>query len=179
MVAQYAVATSKALEVILWLANERPGIDIYHIVKAAYFADRQHVNDHGRPIFGENYQADRYGPKGSAVYGLLQNDPLEQLALGSNGPLPFTVDPRGWSVRADRGANEALLSKSDVDALRKALNHVADLSFAELVEITHDDPAYRAANGGRMRYEDMLDWNDPEHEALAEELSDSSRHMVF
>jgi uncharacterized phage-associated protein len=82
MTAVYRVHTAKALETILWLATARPGIDIYHLVKAVYFADRRHVTEFGRPIFGENYQAQAYGPVGSTVYGLLKGDPMEQFGVG-------------------------------------------------------------------------------------------------
>jgi hypothetical protein len=39
--------------------------------------------------------------------------------------------------------------------------------------------AYRAANGGRMKYEDMLDHDDPEYEFLVEDIRDSARHVAF
>jgi uncharacterized phage-associated protein len=178
MVARYLPHTAKALETILWIANAKPGIDIYHIVKTIYFADKKHFVEHGRPIFGEDYQAHRFGPLGSTAYGLLSGDPLEQLALGNNGPLPFKVG-ENWAVTADREANVRMLSRSDVSALASALDEVADLSFDDLVEITHDDVAYRAANGGRMKYEDMLDHDDPEYEFLVEDIRDSARHVAF
>jgi hypothetical protein len=62
---------------------------------------------------------------------------------------------------AAREANLRLLSKSDIDALQRALDEYGDMRFGELVDFTHDDPAYRAASGGRMRYEDFPDADDP------------------
>ena len=178
MAARYAVNTAKALETILWISNARPDFDIYHIVKAAYFADKAHVRKFGRPIFGENYQADTYGPLGSTVYGLLNGSPLEILALGGNGKLPFTVGER-WIVSAERGANLRLLSDTDVSALSDAVDFVAPLSFGELVDITHDDPAWRNANGGRMMYEDMFDAADPELLDRVEDLQASAPYTAF
>jgi uncharacterized phage-associated protein len=178
MSAQYTVHTAKAVETILWVANARPGIDLYHLIKTVYFADRSHVAKYGRPIFGENYKADTYGPKGTTVYGLLNGDAMEQIALGNNGPLPFKLG-EAWTVIADRDANERMLSASDIAALKSALDKVADMSFEDLVEITHNDPAYQAANGGRIKYEDMLDSNDPKYEVLAEDLSESARTLAF
>jgi hypothetical protein len=49
MSARYIPDTAKALEVILWLATECPGIDVYHVVKCAYYADKRHLNLYGRP----------------------------------------------------------------------------------------------------------------------------------
>ena len=178
-VARYAVHTAKAVEVIVWLANAKPGIDVYHVVKCAFFAEKDHLNRHGRPITGDDYDAAAYGPLGRSVYGLLRRDPIEMLALGGNGQLPFRVrDDAGWVVVPDREVNARLLSASDIGALQRALD-VADLSFEALCDMTHEDPAYIAAAGGRMRYEDLLDPADPDHAAKAEDLADTARHAVF
>src|ERR1700733_3738119 len=93
MSARYVPDTAKALEVILWLTTTRPGLDMYHVVKCAYYADKRHLNLYGRPIAGDWYEADEYGPLGKCVYGLLRGNPFEMLALGSsNGKIPLTVN---------------------------------------------------------------------------------------
>jgi uncharacterized phage-associated protein len=178
--ARYAVHTAKAVETIVWLANAKPGIDVYHVVKCAFFADKDHLNRFGRPIAGDDYDADTYGPLGRSIYRLLRQDPIEMIALGGNGALPFRVfDDERWVVRADREANLRILSRSDVDALRRALDEIGDLSFDELVDRTHAEPAYVAANGGRMRYEDLLDPADSRRDEKAADLADAARHAVF
>ena len=179
MAARYAVHTRKALETIVWLANARPGIDVYHVVKCAFFADKRHLNRYGRLISGDTYVADTYGPLGTSIYRILKGDPIEMLALDDNsGPLPFRVGSR-WKVIADREANTAILSQSDVEALQAAVQEVADLSFGELVDLTHDDPAYIAADGGVMRYEDLLDPSDPKRAEKAADLEATARLAVF
>ena len=92
--AQYAVHTAKALETIVWLANARAGIDVYHVIKCAFFADKYHLNKYGRPIAGDNYIADTYGPLGRSVYRILNRDPIEMIALGGNGDLPVRIGER-------------------------------------------------------------------------------------
>jgi hypothetical protein len=178
VVARYAVHTTKALETIVWLANASPGIDIYHIVKAAFYADKHHLNSYGRPIAGDDYQADMYGPLGKCMYRLLNADPMEMLALGGNGALPFAVGER-WRVTADREANLRVLSDSDVEALHHGLTMVEGRSFNELVRMTHDEKAYVEANGGRMKYEDLLDESDPDRDEKAEDLTETARYAVF
>jgi hypothetical protein len=42
-VLKYIPSVTKALEVILWLANRQPGIDIYHLVKSTFYGDKYHV----------------------------------------------------------------------------------------------------------------------------------------
>jgi len=173
MVARYAVNTSKALEVILWLASERPGIDVYHVVKSAFYADKHHVNQYGRPIAGDDYIADQYGPLGDVIYGLLKGDPIEILALGGNGDLPFTIEGR-FQVCAQRGPNAQRLSASEVAALRVGLDFVADKTFDELVDISHRETAYIAAEGGRMQYEHLLEPPDKEKAAYLAETASSA-----
>ena len=178
--ARYAVHTAKAVETIVWLANAEPGIDIYHLVKSAFYADKEHLNRYGRPISGDDYDADTFGPLGRVIYRLIRRDPLELLALGGNGQLPFRVDgSQGWKVVADRDADMKLLSASDVECLQAGLDRVADLPFDDLVDLTHQEPAYLAANGGRMKYEDLLSRDDPHYKEKSRDLAETARYAVF
>ena len=178
MKARYIPDTAKALEVILWLANARPQIDVYHIVKCAYYADKRHLNLHGRPIAGDWYQADEYGPLGQCVYGLLKGSPLEILALQGNGSLPFNVTKQKYAVIPDREPNNGRLSDSDRESLAWAVANYADLSFEELLELSHEEEAYQKADGGRMAYEDMLD-PSRDRDTRASELAQTARYAVF
>ncbi|MGA8551122.1 MAG: Panacea domain-containing protein, partial [Stellaceae bacterium] len=144
MSARYIPDTAKALEVILWLASSRPGIDVYHVVKCAYYADKRHLNAYGRPIAGDWYEADQYGPKGQCVYGLMRGRPIEVLALENNGRIPLTVTEH-YIVIPEREPNVSRLSDSDRDALSWALTEYADLSFDELLELSHREEAYLKA----------------------------------
>jgi uncharacterized phage-associated protein len=156
MSARFVPNTPKAVEAILWLVAERPGIDVYHVVKCTYYADKYHLNHYGRPVIGDVYHAAAYGPLGQCVYGLLTRQPLELIALQSNGHLPLAVlDDQ--VVTAERGPNLRRLSSSDVEALSWALSTYGDVPFDDLVEESHAEEAYRKADGGVMRYEDMLD----------------------
>ena len=149
MSARYIPDTAKVLEVILWLASARPAMDVYHVVKCAYYADKRHLNLFGRTIAGDWYEADEYGPLGRCMYGLLRGFPHELLALQTNQKLPFTVD-ENHIVNAERDANKARLSESDVEALSWAVEQYAGLSFDELVELSHAEEAYWKAEGGRI-----------------------------
>jgi hypothetical protein len=178
MTARYIPDTHKALEVILWLTTECAGMDLYHVVKCAYYADKRHLNLYGRPIAGDWYEADEYGPLGKCVYGLLRGNPLEILALQTNGKIPFTVREEDYTVIPDRDANISRLSESDREALAWSINNYAGLSFDELLELSHEEEAYRRADGGRMRYEDMLD-PTPDRDQRAQDLAENARYAVF
>lgn len=175
---RYVPNTSKALEVILWLANRQSNIDVYHLVKAAFFADKMHVTTYGRPIVGDDYEAQTYGPLPRVIYGLLRHEPLEIMAAGLNGPLPFEVTDT-FTVRAIREANLRRLSESDREALGYGLEVVRGKSFHELYEMTHDDPAYIKAEGGMMDYRDFIPENDPERDSKTEDLCEVARYAVF
>ncbi len=38
----YRINYEKAIETIVWLASEKPGIDIYHLGKVLFYADKKH-----------------------------------------------------------------------------------------------------------------------------------------
>ena len=174
---RYVANTAKALEVVLWLANEQPGIDVYHVVKAVFYADKHHVTIHGRPICGDSYSAAPYGPLAQIIHGILRQDPISMLALGDNGDLPFEVNKR-YQIMAYRSSNPRRLSASEVAALRVGLGHVRVMSFGELYDETHNDPAYINAGGGRMDYRDFLPEDMPDRHDKAEDLADTAGSMV-
>lgn len=158
----YVANIIKAHEVILWLANRQPGIDVYHLVKAAFFADKKHVAEFGRPIVGDSYRAAPFGPLPQLIYSLLRRQPIELLALQDNGDPQFSVDER-HGVHAFREANTRKLSASDLRALDVGLTHVRGRSFDSLYNETHADPAYIEADGGMIDYRDMIPDSDPDH----------------
>ncbi len=174
---RYMPNTSKALEVILWLGTRQRGIDVYHLVKAAFFADKSHITEYGRPIIGDDYEAKTYGPLPRVIYGLLKHDLLEIQAAGTNGKLPFEIKD-AYCVYPDRPPNLRRLSQSDVEALEYGYDIVKDKSFDELVELTHDDPAYINADGGMMDYRDFIPSDDPERDEKAQDILEVARYAV-
>lgn len=173
MRARYGANMAKALEVILWVAKRKPGVDFHKILKILFYADKIHLNRHGRPIAGGRYVADSYGPVCRAVYDILREDPLAVQMLERNGELPIRVNNR-YCVEAKRDPNTRVLSRSDVDALSEAWRQYGEMSFDELVKLTHEDPAYLNADGIETRYEDFLD-DTPDRQQKAEDLADTAR----
>ena len=45
--------------------------------------------------------------------------------------------------------------------------------------MTHEEGAYIAADGGRMKYEDMLDEDDPQRDEKAADLAETARFAVL
>jgi hypothetical protein len=174
----YSANVRKALEVILWFAEKSPSVDVYHVVKAAFYADKSHIRKYGRPITGDSYIADTYGPLPKVIYGILRRDPFELLALNSNGDIPARLEHDVF-VKGERAPNRALLSKSDEAALEEGWQFVKDKSFDDLYHLTHSDRAYQRANGGRMDYRDFLDEHDKDYAEKAAYIEESAPSAVF
>jgi hypothetical protein len=175
----YSASASKALEVILWLASNSRDLDVYHLVKACFFADKFHITKYGRPVTGDTYWAAQHGPLPEMIHGLLGGDMLYTMdAVGNGGPLPFTIK-EGYCVEAGREANLEKLSESDIEALRYGLGEVEGKSFSELRERTHADPAYWRANFGVMDYRDFIPDDDAAKKQKVAYLEEAAGGMVF
>lgn len=176
MRALYRANMAKALEVILWVAHKRPSADFHKILKVLFFADKAHLNKYGRPIVGGRYLADEYGPVCAPVHDIMRGEPLAIQMVHCNWEIPFRVENK-FRIIAERCPNMRLLSKSDVDALEESFNQYGHLSFDELVDISHDDPAYLNADGIEMSYEDFLE-DTPDKESRIADLREVSRVAV-
>jgi len=156
----------KALEVILWFANKRRGIDFHSILKLLFFADVVHLNEYGRPIVGDDYNALPYGPVAQTTYDILKCEPLAVEELGLD-EMPFTIAGR-YRVHPKREPDLRKLSESDVEALQTAWDRYAHLSFNARTDQSHEHPAYRNADGQRMRYEDFLEGENQNPEIISD-----------
>lgn len=177
MIARYGANLRKALEVVLWLAYREPGIDFHKILNLLFFADKYHLNQYGRPIVGGSYYAGAYGPICMPVYDVLKGDPLAVQMIERNGRIPFTVQER-YCVVAERDADQRVLSASDMEALSHAFERYAHLSFEALTDLSHEDKAYLSAEGGEMRYEDLLE-ETADREERARDLAEISRRAAL
>src|SRR5215216_2210354 len=117
MAIRFKTNPQKALEVILWFANARQGIDFHSVLKLLFFADKEHLNAYGRPIVGDRYNALPYGPVAQTTYDILKRDPLalESLGVEDASDLPFEVR-RGYRVYPKRAPDSRKLSESDLEA---------------------------------------------------------------
>lgn len=171
----------KILEVVLWLANEKPGISFHTLAKVLFFADVAHLNKYGRPITGDNWCAMPYGPVPSYTYDLLKEHPdiIESI---QEDTMPFYTKKNGTKpcIYAKRQAETDYLSKSDIDELKTALEKYGNLSFGDLTDISHKNIAWQEAWNGRnnespqMKFELMI-----EDEELREEIKEMCRGIQF
>lgn len=151
---RFKFAAQKAKAAILLSAQQWSGIDIHGLLKACYFADVAHLNQHGRPIFGATYLAMKFGPVPLEIYDMLKADPI-WLAELSLDCFPWRLDGYRVQVTANEKVDTDALSESDMTALGEGIARSRALTFNERTEATHG-PDWQAAFLGTMRYEDMI-----------------------
>ena len=98
----------KAIEVILYLAQNITVHNVYGICKLLYLADKISLENYGRFIFGESYVAMKEGSTPSNTYDLMKSirkQPTDDLKIEDNNVIPL------------RQADLDYLSKSDLECL--------------------------------------------------------------
>ena len=169
---RFKFSAEKAKAGLLLMLEGEGRHDLRELLIACYLADKKHLNEWGRPIFGAAYRAMKFGPVPLEIYEMLKGEPIWLAELGL-GAFPWRID--GFRVEcANETADMQALSTSDVEALRWAHNissHMRDFRDA----VTHGRD-WQAANLGVMRYEDMLDEGPDKAERVAQ-LRESAPYL--
>ncbi len=137
----------KALEALVFIAQEWPGITAFYGAKCAFIADKRHLNKYGRPVIGDRYIAMDNGPVPSAVYDWFKGN-LERFAdpKAIVEAIDFRRNGKLVEAHAKRKPDVGIFSPSDIDALRDAVSYCRRHGVGKLSRITHDDPAWKAAS---------------------------------
>ncbi len=152
---QFKVNEKKALEALLYLAEKSGGgINVYNALKSLFEADKIHLNRFARPVTGDQYIKMHLGTVPSLVYDYIKGD---ELALASiEGPRPFKME--NHYINADRPADKAHLSKSDLAALDEGLLKYGKLSFSEVRELNHKERCWIESDLNQpIPFEKMID----------------------
>lgn len=146
---------NKIVETILLIlknaAARGKSVTQYDIVKTIFLADRQHLNEYGRPITFDNYVAMKDGPVPSKAYDIVKGGSWAERIVGSQ--LPWTTTPvpgtaRAKNFTATMAPAEDVFSPSEVEAIENSLTVVLTLGFTQVRRLTHEDPSYVDAWGG-------------------------------
>jgi uncharacterized phage-associated protein len=155
----------------------------YDIIKTLFLADKKHLNEYGRPVTFDNYCAMKYGPVPSFAYDLLKGNASAIRKYGKKIPWSAKkVSPTINNFSIEKGGcSFNLLSPSDRNALSGALTTIKSLTFGQIKQLTHADPAYTQAwsdEGGRESYpmDLALLFDTPNYEA-AKTVAFLSKHM--
>ncbi len=176
---RYRVNYDKAIETIVWLANEKPDIDLYHIAKVLFYADKMHVNKYARPITGDTYISMDFGPVPSGIRDLLTQNPwLNPLDLDTVSNSLEMTKKRFLTVKARRKPKMEYFSESDLECLGESLRLYGDLSFDDLKKTTHDEPYYNQTDLNQpIDYALMVEENNPIREDIIREMIETSPYI--
>lgn len=176
---RYRINYNKAVETIVWLANQKPGIDIYHVAKVIFYADKKHLNRYARPIIGDTYFCMDYGPVPSGIYDLItENSWLnpEYLQLMSES-LIIQKSPYP-KIASLREPNMEFFSETDIDCLKESLEEYGNKSFGELKDMTHDEKCYLETGSKQpIDYTLMIDDDNPNRDEIIQEMSETSLYI--
>lgn len=68
----YQVNPKKAIETIVLLSTLKPNIDLYNLGKVIFYAEKDHINHHARPIIGDRHICSYDGPFPSKIRDIVQ-----------------------------------------------------------------------------------------------------------
>lgn len=158
----------KAIETAAFLAKEQPDIDIYHLVKTIFLADKRHVNKYARPVVGGIYKKMEHGPVPRSVYrllsGSLEIDPdiaarLDQAVIVGGERYP--------TFRNRREPELDYFSETDLAELRAALADFGRKSFPEIRTLTHMEKCFtETPDDGIIDYALFVDDDNPHRDEI-------------
>ena len=128
----------KSLNALLYVANRVQRKDFHKIFKIIYFADRQHLADWGRPITGDTYIAMEAAPVPSRLYDMLKIVRGDSYLPDMEGLSKYFQVENWMYVRPLQDADLNKLSANEQEAMSKAIEKYAALSYDEIKEKSHD-----------------------------------------
>ena len=169
---RYKFGSEKAKALIHKAILDNQGIDLHSLLMACYFAEKQHLNDYGRPIFGATYRAMTIGPVAIEVYEMLNHEPIWLAETKTQHRFPWYFD--GYHLHAEEGEIDFdVTSKSDIRALNEGLSKALSLNLTAATIETHGLD-WQKANLGIINYADMIE-ESPNRDNMIEELITTSR----
>jgi len=151
----------KSLAALLHLANKSGSIDLHALMKMIYWADKEHFQQYGRTITGDEYERRPYGPVPSKIYHGMINCVRLDKVWDYDLAEYFVVE--GNSVMPKQLPNYRKLSESDIAVLDHVYGEHGSKDFDELKKAVHEDPTYLrfvSSRKTRMTLADLAD-GDP------------------
>jgi len=157
--AKAAFDQRKALHALLFVVTHLPKLaNVYNVLKCLYYADRKHLQEYGRQIYGDTFYALEHGPVPSAAYEI-----VKYVNGRANWDLRFPEAFELLEVNdvhlGARGTVETdLLSRSDMACLLDAARKYGTMPFGRLKKLSHQGKAFENADpNGEMKLSDLID----------------------
>lgn len=149
----------KALHALLFVVTRLPKpANVYNVLKCLYYADRKHLQEYGRQIYGETFYALEHGPVPSAAYEI-----VKYVNGRMNWDLQFPealelLEVSDHYLSAKGKVETDLLSKSDMACLLDAAKRYGSMPFGRLKKLSHQGKAFDNADpNGEMKLSDLID----------------------
>lgn len=149
----------KALHALLYVVTHVPKpADVYNVLKCLYYADRKHLQEYGRQIYGETFYALEHGPVPSAAYDIVKYvDGRMKWDLQFPEAIEL-LDVNDHYLGAKGKVDTDLLSKSDMACLLDAAKKYGRMPFGKLKKLSHQGKAFENADpNGEMKLSDLID----------------------
>jgi len=154
---EFTFSKIKALNGIVLLASKWKDLTTYHLAKIAYYADKEHLFEYGRPIFGDRYIAMQHGPVPSGIYDIIK------IARGDSDIDDETVksfidvNEIDNKIIPKKGFDISLFSETEIKILLKHLSIIKGKDFGAIVNESHEEIGYKKADpDDDIKYEDII-----------------------
>jgi uncharacterized phage-associated protein len=170
----------KGVEALTYIASKWPGITPFFAAKVLFFAEKMHLNRYARPIVADTFIAMPNGPVPSTLYDFIQGR-LDNAGDPEAIAAAFSVERgRYLGLTARRTADMDALSTSDLECLDEAVTFCRARTFTNLSNLTHQERAWlEAPVNGPMDYEAMIDDDNPNRQAILDEMREFAFYGVL
>lgn len=177
----FHISHRKALEALVWLASNKSMINMYHIAKVLFYADKIHLNSFGRPIIGDTYYKFPYGPAPLTIMNMVyqKTEFFSPRQLEGFNESIRVIKEQYVSIIAKREPDLQYFSRSDLKALRESLQKYGDLSLDELFKMTRNELCYIESEDQQpIDYALMIDSDNPNKESILKNITETSRYIT-
>lgn len=126
----------KAIETVLYILEKTGGVDIYHLLKILYFAEKKHLCEWGSRITEVPFIAYQYGPVPEEIY--------KSVRSGEGMPICYAGDDAPTIIVGTRKADKDYLSGTDMACLDESISENVNLTFNQLLSKSHDSAWQKA-----------------------------------
>lgn len=180
---QFSFSLPKFIQALVFFSKN--GVSDLTKLKAAklfFFADREHLIRYGRPIIGDVYYALNLGPVNSQADDFFDEAQAAHLAGPSTEEQELflryiDIVSDYWPRYVATGDEDfKVFSRSDLQVLSEIAEKYGKLHWKRLVELSHQEPAWKLADKGRakpngralMPYETFFEGADARMREVAE-----------
>lgn len=125
----------KVKEIMLYILNKVGDIEYYKLMKMIFCADRNNLLVWAEPITNLSYQAKKHGPVPQTIYKEITR--CKSHNEGIYGGIMTFVDD--YVIHAEREADLNYLSKTDIEAIDKAILYLKDKKWEKIEDELHDN----------------------------------------